>query len=218
MRDWRGYVTENLGSLRLDGAEAEEVACELAGHLAECYEALRAQGLLEEEAFLRTCAEVGNWKELRRGVISVKEEGTMVDRVKQIWVPSLVTLLCSFVAFALLTWAGKEPVMRRGLILYVPWLLILPLIGAAGGYLSRRAQGVGWRVYVAGAFPAVAIAVIFLITFPFAFAVGVDPRVVPGFKFTNLVSMAISWVIVPGIALWLGVVLQNLRRLEGTRR
>src|SRR5208282_4833455 len=106
MRDWRAYVRENLGSLQIDQSVAEEVAGELAGHLEERYEALRAQGLPEEEAFLRTCAEAGNWKDLRRGVISAKKEGTMSDRVRQIWVPSLVTLYASVAAMGLFIWAG----------------------------------------------------------------------------------------------------------------
>lgn len=65
-------------------------------------------------------------------------------------------------------------------------------------------------MYVAGAFPALAIAFVFLITFPFALVVG--PQVVPGFKLTELGAMTLSWVIVPGVVLCLGVALQALRK------
>jgi hypothetical protein len=215
MRDWRGYVEERLGSLRIEQGEAEDVATELTEHLEECYSVLCGQGLPEKEAYAQTCAKAGNWDELRRKVNSAKREGTMTDRVKQIWVPSLVTLLASFAVMAVVIWAGIQPIIShpgepRGVILYLPWLLVLPLIGAAGAYLSRRAEGNGWRVYLAGGFPALAIATIFLVTFPFAFFV--DSHVVPGFKFSALAAMTVSWVILPGIALCIGVALEGVRK------
>jgi hypothetical protein len=116
---------------------------------------------------------------------------------------------------ALLIWAGTQPVIShpgesRSVILYIPWLLGLPVIGAAGGYLSRRAHGTGWRAYLAGTFPALAIAVIFFVTFPFALVI--DPQVVPEFKLSALATMTLSWVILPGIALCMGVALQGLRK------
>jgi hypothetical protein len=84
MRDWRAYVEGQLGALRLERAEVDEVVRELAGHLQECYAQLRAQQEVgEEEAYLRACTEAGNWAELRRGVISAKES-RMSDRLKQI--------------------------------------------------------------------------------------------------------------------------------------
>ena len=219
MPDWRAYVRDHLGTVCGARAEDGEVIRELAGHLEECYEALRVKGIPEEGAVLQTCAEAGNWGELRRGIVSAKAEGMMHDRVKQIWLPSLITLLSSWVVLALLLWAGTRPVIShpgepRSLILYVPWLLLLPLIGAAGGYLSRRAQGVGWRVYVAGLFPALAMGAVLLVTFPFAFVI--NPQVVPGFKIISLAAVTVSWVVLPGIALCAGVALQGLQKMCGT--
>jgi len=210
MRDWRGYVEERLGSLRIAHGEAEDVAAELIEHLEECYSVLCSKGLPEKEAYAQTCARAGSWKELRRRVNSAKRAGTMTDRVKQIWIPSLVTLLASFIGMAVVLRAGIEPIQPRGVILYLPWLLALPLIGAAGAYLSRRAEASRWRVYFAGAFPALAIAAIFLVTFPFAFFV--DSRVVPGFQFSALAAMTVSWVILPLIALCTGVALEGVRK------
>ncbi len=212
MRDWRAYVNERLGSGRFD--HGEDVADELATHLEECYAVLRAEGLPEEEAYASTCVRTGNWEELRREVISAKQEGTIMVRVRQIWVPSLVTLLASFGLMAVLIRAGIQPIVShpgepRGIILYLPWLLVLPLIGAAGAYLSRRAQGSGWRVYLAGAFPALAILAVFLLILPFRLAI--DPYVVHDFELGALVSMILSWTVLPGIALCIGVALEGLR-------
>jgi hypothetical protein len=220
MRDWDAFVKQHLGSSQI--ADAEDVARELAGHLEEYYEALRAQGLPEEEAFLRTCAETGNWKELRRGIISAKKEGAMIDRVRQIWAPSLVTLSASVAAMALFIWTGIPPISwhlgkARGVELYLPWLLLLPLIGAAGGYMSRRSQGAKWQIYLGGTFPALAIAAIFGLTFPFV-ALYVDPKVVPGCNLASLAAMTVSWVILPGIALCIGVALQGLWNDQARKR
>jgi hypothetical protein len=213
MRDWRAYVNERIGSAGFE--EIGDVADELAGHLEECYAALRAQGLSEEEACAWTCVRAGNWEELRRGVISAKQEGTIMDRVRQIWVPSLVTLSASFGVMAVVIGAGIQPIIShpgepRGIILYLPWLLVLPLIGALGAYLSRRAQGTGWRAYLVGAFPAVAILVAFLLILPFRLAI--DPYVVHDFQLGALVSTILSWTILPGIALCIGVALEGLRK------
>jgi hypothetical protein len=212
MRDWRAYVNEQLGSRRFE--HREDVADELATHLEECYAVLRAEGLPEEEAYAWICVRTGNWAELRREVISAKQEGTIMDRVRQIWVPSLVTLLASFGLMAVLIRAGIQPIVShagepRGVILYLPWLLVLPLIGAAGAYLSRRAQGSGWRVYLAGAFPALAILGVFLLILPFRLAI--DPYVVHDFELGALVSVILSWTVLPGIALCIGVLLEGLR-------
>jgi hypothetical protein len=213
MRDWRAYVNERLGSERM--AQRAEVADELAAHLEECYSTLRAEGLPEEEAYAWTCVRAGDWEQLRREMISAKQEGTIMDRVRQIWVPSLVTLLASFGSMAVLIGAGVQPIVShpgepRGIILYLPWLLALPLIGAAGAYLSRRAQGSGWRVYLAGAFPALAILTAVLLILPFRLAI--DPYVVHDFETRALASVILSWTILPGISLCTGVALEGLRK------
>jgi DNA-binding MarR family transcriptional regulator len=205
-------VTLVLGVARV---KQEEVVAELAARLEEYYSSLRSAGMAEEDVFLQTCARAGNWKELRHELALAQREGTIDERVKQIWIRSLVTLPSAWVALALLIWAGTRPVIlhpggARSVTSYIPWLLGLPLIGAAGGYLSRRAHGTEWRAYLAGTFPAVAIAAIFLLIFPFAFVI--DPQVVPEFKLSALAAMTLSWVILPGTALCIGVALQSLRK------
>jgi hypothetical protein len=213
MRDWQQHVRERLGSSGLGRAEDEEIAGELAGHLEENYEAFRVQGLSEDEAFLRTCEQAGNWDELRRGVILARQEGMMRDRVKQLWVPSLLSLLMSWAVLALILWVGIRPLIWNegppwSVIVYVPWLMLLPFVGAAGAYLSRRAQWTGWRPYVAGAFPALAMGCVILMILPFSFIV--DPQVVPGLKFASVAAATVSWVVLPGIALCVGVAFQRI--------
>jgi hypothetical protein len=215
MRDWRAYVEHRLGPLKLERAEADEVVQELAGHLEEHYDGLRMQGVSEEDAFSRTCAEAGNWAQLRRGVISAKESG-MSDRVRQIWIPGLVTLLVGWGGLALMIWRGAEPTIWRPgnspswmyMVMYWPWLAVLPLIGAFGAYLSRRAQARRWRVCLAGAFPAFAIGCVLLLIIPWALII--DTHVAHDFAWLGGVGlMMVGWVGLPGAALWLGVALQG---------
>jgi hypothetical protein len=214
MRDWQQYVKEHLGS-GLGRAEDGDIAGELAGHLEECYETFQVQGLTEDEAFLRTCEQAGNWEELRRGMILARRDGMMGDRVKQLWAPSLLSLLISWTVLALILWVGIRPLIWHegppwSVIVYVPWLMLLPFVGAAGAYLSRRAQWTGWRLYVAGAFPALAMGCVILMILPFSFIV--DPQVVPGLRFASVGAAAVSWVVLPGIALCVGVAFQGMTK------
>jgi hypothetical protein len=142
----------------------------------------------------------------------------MSDRVKQIWLPGLVTLLSSYVALALLQWAGMQPFFFRPapgriVFFYTPWLLILPFIGATGGFLSRRAQGSGWRVYLSASLPALLMAGLFVIGFPMSFII--DPKVSTELKLTTLATLTVSWVILPGCALSAGAAFERLWRMRG---
>ena len=139
----------------------------------------------------------------------------MSERVRQIWLPCLITLFVSWGLLALFLWAGIQPHTWRvnhppAVPLYIEWLLVLPLIGAAGGYLSRRARASGWRVYLAGTFPALAMACVFLLVLPFRLVV--DPSVVHDFDLRGMAAMAVSWVVLPGVALSLGVALEEMKK------
>jgi hypothetical protein len=100
-------------------------------------------------------------------------------------------------------------------VFYLPCLFLLPLIGAFGGYLSRRAQGHGWRVYLAASLPALSLGAFLLLFFPLAFVL--DRHVPLQIKFTALVAMMAGWVVLPGIALCVGVALQGLRKSRAVR-
>jgi hypothetical protein len=221
MPDWRVYVRDRLGLLCDARAKEEGVTSELAGHLEDSHAALCEKGMSEEKAFSETCERVGNWTELRMGILSAMQEGTMHDRLRQIWVPGVVTLLSSYVILTLLQRAGTRPLVLhpgepRGVVFYLPWLFLLPLIGAFGGYLSRRAHGDGWRVYFAASLPSLALGAFFLLFSPLLFIL--DRQVPMQIKGTSLVASMVGWVLLPGIALCLGVTLQGLRKRQSARR
>jgi hypothetical protein len=221
MPDWREYVRGQLIAASNYRPVDEDVVTELAEHLEQVYVELRTSGLSNAEALQQARKQAGNWTELRRGIELARQEGVMQVGVRQFWLPSLVTLFSAFAALAILIWAGVQPWMThpaepRGLVVYVPWMLVLPFIGAAGAYLSRRAQATPWKVYVAGAFPAFAIALLFLMILPWGFVV--DPQVVPAFRLRGLAAGTISWVILPGIALCLGITIQGKLMAQGQNR
>jgi hypothetical protein len=82
-------------------------------------------------------------------------------RTRTFWVPALVSLIAAMACLTISTLGGLEPrFVARGwatYVVYVPWLLMLPLCGAAGAYLSRRAGGERRACLAAGLFPVIAM-------------------------------------------------------------
>ena len=85
-------------------------------------------------------------------------------RTKTFWLPALASLTASMVVLMISTLIGLNPFfLARGLsnqVVYLPWLFVLPLCGATGAYLSRRAGGRRTIRLVTGLFPAIAMLVL----------------------------------------------------------
>ena len=157
MPDFQSLVRERLGELRLAAAQQEEIFAELAGHLEETYEQLRAKGLCKSDALQRSLKEI-NWRQLSRQIQSAKYEGFMNNRTKQFWLPALVSLAISEgvllgVSFAV---ANNAHLLMIGpKLIYLPWMASMPFAGAAGAYLSRRAGSERKTLLAASLFPAI---------------------------------------------------------------
>jgi hypothetical protein len=82
--------------------------------------------------------------------------------------------------------------------------------------MSRRTQASRWKVYAAGAFPVIAIAIVFLLVFPWSFIV--DRQVVPALKLSAIAADMMSWVVIPGVALCLGIAAQGMRTPRPEKR
>lgn len=209
MPDWQELVRQRLSNLTLGSPEREEVQAELASHLEELYEAFRKEGLAEREAIQRTFERSGNWKDLQQRICSARGgKDTMTNRVKQLWLPGLLTFALAMVLLELAQKFGPSPLvldLDKGtpvLMLYVSWLLILPLAGALGAYLSKRAGGSARMVLVSSIFPVLPFAVVFMIAIPVGLVTShaLAHHIVTAAFFT----MTIGWVLVPGIALFAG--------------
>ena len=90
--------------------------------------------------------------------------GAMNTRTRTFWLPALVSLTAAMACLTISTLGGLEPrLVARGwatYVVYIPWLLTLPLCGAAGAYLSRRAGGERRACLAAGLFPVIAMTIL----------------------------------------------------------
>ncbi len=224
MPDWRQLVNEHLAALVLDPHDRAEVIEELAAHLDETFVDLRRRGFTEEHAAKRCLSEVHDWRDLRRKIqIARRKEDPMTNRVKQLWLPGLVTFVLSmgFLALAqifgpkpwILTW-GHPPVA----LFYLPWLFSLPLVGAVGAYLSHRAGGSRRAIFSSIVFPVLPFLAATLIALPASL-------IFDHFIAHNIAPMALfmalfGWVLGPGVALLAGGLPAQLffsRRLSSSR-
>lgn len=229
MRNWEAIVERQLSGLALEPAESAEVIAELAAHLAETCEEMRRQGITEEEAVQRTFSQVEDWQKLSRLIRKARtKENVMTNRVKQFWLPSLLTLFLSMGLLMLIQSLGPNPwiVARRSgwsliapvAVIYLPWLFLLPFIGAMGAYLSNRAGGSQRTMFSSIVFPVLPYFVFFIVALP-ARAL-FNETLGHNIMFLALLLGLLVWVVAPGAALLTGGVLARtfLSRRSDARR
>ncbi len=207
MPEWQELVRERLGALGVDPEREEEVIAELAGYFEDAFESSMECSASLEHAFACAFSEVTNWSRLRREIHDSMQEDPMNARTKNLWLPGLVMLFLSSVLLMFITRFGPFPKMvwldpRQPLLLYVPWLISLPVFGALGAYWSKRAGGRVTERIVAGIFPVLMLTGAFFMILPIAY---VFDRKIPFSMFvTSFGLILLSWVIIPGAALLLG--------------
>jgi hypothetical protein len=229
MRDWEAVVESRLSGLALEPAEKAEVIAELAAHLEQICEELRRQGMTQEEAVARTLSQVEDWQDLRRKIQTARtKENLMTNRVRQFWLPSLLTLSLSAGLLMLIQVFGPNPwtvTMKSGwsliapvAMVYLPWLLSLPFIGAMGAYLSNRAGGSQRAMLSSIVFPVLPYLFFFLLALPVT-AIFND-RLGHNIMFLALFVGLLAWVVAPGAALLTGGLLTKtfLSRRSDARR
>ena len=215
MHDWRRYVRQGFTESAQRHGVDEQVVEELAGHLDDYFTALRLRGVPEAEAMRQVAIRAGDWEELRRGVLKAGREESMNDRVRQLWIPALVTLTLANVVLALLLRAHVPLAFvpagsYASLCLYVPWILMLPLVGATGSFLARRGAAEGWKVYFVGLFPAVVLGGLFLLVLGFVSIF--DRNTARHIALSGVLLGVTGWVVLPAIALLIGVAVEGLFR------
>src|SRR5271163_4768969 len=127
---------------------------------------------------------------------------TLNIRTATFWLPALVSLTAAMVCLMLSTLAGMQPrFVARGLatlVVYIPWLLMLPLCGAAGAYLSHRAGGQRRASLAAALFPVIAL------TSLVGFLTLIGKFVYARPQVLHFSEAVLAGVILPGMALFLG--------------
>lgn len=213
MPDWEQILREQLGPMRLEPGVQEEIIAELAGHLEDAYERFLAQGIGTEEAQHRARAEVSNGRELARQIRRAKEgEDEMGNRIKQIWLPGLVTTGLATLSLEVLHFAGMRQTVlwspaNGPALFYLPWLLSLPVLGFVGAYWSRRLGGGTRASIIAGVFPALFYFAFPYLTLPLALVVdrGLGPEVAALGWFVFISKWyLLNWAALPCLALLAG--------------
>ncbi len=220
MPDWEELVRHKLAGLGLEPELCDEVILELAAHLEEKWEALRGQGIAEDNALHQTLSLVEDWQDLRRKIHSVRNtENNMNPRTRQFWFPGFLTLLFAMGSLALIQIFGPNPwtvdrhnskwlMIAPALAIYVPWLLSLPFVGALGAYLSTRAGGTRRVVFASIVFPVLPYLGTFLLAFPVALFI--EKHVSHNIMFSAMLVGIFAWVLAPGAALLVGGLIAQL--------
>jgi hypothetical protein len=229
MPDWQKLVRRRLSGLVLESVERAGVIAELAAHLEQVFEEWREQGLAEEEAIRRTLSQVEDWQDLRRRIqTSRTKENIMTNRVRQFWFPSLLTLLLSMGLLMLIQFLGPNPwiaarrsgwsLIAPAAVVYLPWLFLLPLIGAMGAYLSNRAGGSQRTMFSSIVFPVLPYLVFFLLALPVTAIF--NENLGHNIMFLALSLGLLVWVVAPAAALLTGGLLSKffVSRRPDTRR
>ena len=229
MLNWKKEISRKLAGSKLTGAEREEISRELAGYLEDLCADAPSRGLNEFaagqiDATRIAAAELHEDAKLGAHLYRARKENVMHmnDRTKRLWFPGTSMLLVSVGFVAILQVAGFHPYfttlwLRGGpatphglgwpLELYFPWLCLLPFLGAAGAYWSRRAGGSAAVQAMAGFFCIFIFLASFLTTLLFAFVIGgITGNIsTPQTLSPEFAGAVMSWVVIPAIALTLGV-------------
>jgi hypothetical protein len=217
MRDWEALVQERLAGLALEPQERAAVIAGVAAHLEDICEEMLRLGLTEEVAVRRALSRVGDWRSLQRQILAEKRKGHLMEkRIRQLWIPGFLMLIFSMLLLTVFLKLGLQPrIVWSGpgvVLLYTPWLLSLPVLGALGAYVSSRAGGSQRTVLLASVFPALALSFAFLVMSPIGLAIEAITGSSNDFGIVaaSLLKDGIGWILVPGAALLLGGLLAHL--------
>ena len=147
----------------------------------------------------------------------------MTNRITQFWLPGFLTFALSMSLLELVQKFFPQPFMLRldhppVLLFYVPWLLTLPLAGALGAYLSKRAGASPPMALFSSLFPVLPLAAIFLIAIPVGLVI--SHMLSHSIVAAAFLTLGIEWVAVPGAVLLAGGFLMRVffsRRLVSRR-
>jgi hypothetical protein len=224
MHEWRKFVQVQLARLPLPPGTKADVVEEIAGHLEEVYLRHRRQGMTEELAAQRAMSQISDWNALERHIRNAKEsENLMHNRARQLWFPGLLTLTLVTALLPMLLKLGLEPriVSWNGpdtVLLYVPWLMMLPLFGALGAYVSLRAGGSARTILVSGIFPLLSLGGCFFVILPLSIVL--DRSLAFHLTTAGFLGLLLSWVVAPGAALLTGalpVEILHIRKMHSER-
>lgn len=224
MPDWKREASRKLKNSGFSSAEHEDVASELAGYLEDLCIDAHSRGLDERAASDSAFGELHNDARLGPKLYRARKEGTMNDRTKGFWLPSFISLVAATVFLVIFESVGLRPYLighfgsamnYSPVEISLPWLCVLPFLGGASAYLSRRVGSGRALRLTAGLFPVLVFLAGIVIVVPLDFAINGVPATTA--IFPSIAGGVLSMVIIPGVALLLGVV-PFLRDSNASRR
>ena len=128
----------------------------------------------------------------------------MNHRTRTLWIPGVAALCGATLLMSLMQLIGMRPHLlwlgHTYMTFYWPWVATLPLFGALGAYLSRRAGG-GTRARLAAAsMPVLWLALLSILMMPLELA----HQGCTGIAFLYFVLGMTNWIVIPGVALLTG--------------
>jgi hypothetical protein len=218
MPDWKAIVAAKLGRLSLEPEEQAQVIAEVAAHLEEVCNEMRKRGMSEEEASRRALARAGNWRTLQRNILFAKRGGPLMNtRLRQLWAPGLLAMAVSTaLLFGFLKFGFHPRIVYlngpKNVLVYVPWLLSLPVLGATAAWFSSLQGGSRRTVLLVSVFPAIAFAAAILLMFPIGMVIeriiGIPVDFIQ--VATVILTEGIGWILVPAAALLVGGLIASL--------
>jgi hypothetical protein len=198
MLDWKEFVRDHMPLEGIPESIREEVVAEIATHLED---ASSGSALAEFGGVENPQCSLVRWKHLARAIERAKcKEEPMNNRCKSLWVPALINITLA----ATLLLASEKlrfyPDIRVGhsTLFPVAWLATLPICGAAGTLLSRRAHGSLAARLIAGLAPCLVwLGVFSIMGLAFAFAWPIFRE----FSMSDFGLSALCWVILPALCL-----------------
>ncbi len=130
----------------------------------------------------------------------------MNNRTKSLWLPALANLIIAPGLLMILQKVGLHPrvvwIGNMAMVLYLPWLVALPVFGALGAFLAKRAHASPLYRMASGTAPALAMLGSFAVFLPLSLALGTAH--LSGFPWVYFALTILNWVLLPALALLLG--------------
>jgi hypothetical protein len=135
-----------------------------------------------------------------------KNELPMDLRVNKVWLPGAASCLLFFglyFMFSLLpVYTNVESSKHRFLFISIPYLAVMPFVGALGAYLSRRMKGSVVERILSALFPVFTFAALFAVRIVYGLFFEREPYTLPHFLLG--LFMTLIFIIVGGLFLVLG--------------
>ena len=130
----------------------------------------------------------------------------MNTRTRSLWLPAMANLIVAPGLLMVLQKLSAQPrvlwIGDMAMVLYLPWLITLPIFGAFGAFLARRAQARFMNRLIVGLSPALAVLGAFALVLPASLVV--DRHRLSDFPFAYFGLTIFNWVLLPALALLIG--------------